>query len=665
MGIKDTIKGIFSTKKDISPSPENVRLYKYWMGQYSRAVKKQPKEEWESAVDRFAAKTPDAPFVNDFRKFYESSMAFLDQNEPNFKVMPEEAFAGDIDAQKAAECEALYLKKVWREQHCQRVQSRKLGSSLLRNLGVSMPYFDLKKWMPSVKYVPADKCLFDPDCNGILENAQWMGYFEDIPAEEFRSWHPELSKERFRQICEKGNKSTLSELESEGKDAQDLSLYSAVRVVHIYARNSSAQVLMEDKDDLDKGFAEELQLDTPRRYLQFVEGWNAPLIDGEWPFDLDHDEFPHSILQFNIVPEDIYGFTDYKQMYRLDNISDEVIQDIAKAAFLASLTKWAARDNMALDPVEIHEFLNNPNEMVLEKLLDSEGKPKIQLIERGQINGAIMNAYSLLHDQSKEASGQNELLENADAATFKEVTAIAARIADANQHQRINRRLGGPYGYEQSIAEDAVKMLEIAHQFVPQYSTVLVEESEPMLDEFGDPVLDIMTGEPVIGDPQERLKELPWTEALVALQNGGKLIKLGVDAIVGPELAQYWSYGMPAQQWRLSTKVAVEPGTTRLVTKEQQAAVMKQLFLEVVNPFLQASGRMDLARNWIESISRLSNVPNIDNLLPTGSDIQGVMQQQQAMMAEQQMQGQAGGQPLNSPDANGGEIQEQNADISL
>lgn len=644
-------------KKEKENQQEN-QCYKYWMNCVQRAKKKRPITDWKKAERRLTAyQHPDStvderPFVNDFRKLYESSMSFLDQQSPSFKVSPEEAFMNEIDAQKASECDALFLKKIWREQKCQKSESLKLSSALIRNVGFTMPYFDVKKWLPSIRYIPADKVFLDPDCGGIIEDANWIGYEEDVPVEEFRSWHPEIDDKKFKAIVKKGG-SVLTEDEHQSLPEDQQQLYSTVKIYHIYARNASAITSMKEGDVPKKGLAEELQLDTPRKYYQFVAGWNEPIVDeDQWPYDLDHDEFPITMLQFNRVPESLYGFTDYSQMERLDEISDEVVNDIGMSAFAASITKYLGRTNATVDPVMVHDFLNNMVESYLPDMLDAEGQPKMVPIQRGQVDQNLMSAYQLLHDQSKEASGQNELLENADAATFKDVTAIAARIADANQHQRINRRLGGPNGYEASIAEDAIKMLEIAHQFVPPLSQVAVLERRNVLNEMGTPIIDEM-GQPVEQE-EEVLQELPWPQALQAIKAGGTLIKLGVDAIVGPELAQYWSYGMASEHWRLSAKVVVEPGSTRDVTRDQRAAVLKQLYLEVFMPFYQQTGRIDLARGFIEMIGRMSDVPNIENLLP-GMD---EMIQQRQMMEMMQM-GQPGGQPLNTPEANGGEMQEE------
>jgi len=644
------------------------RTYNYWMSCIGRAKKQMPTKEWTAAEERYTAKKKDKngqdirPFVNDCRKLHESSMSFLDQQEPSFKVSPSEAFMSSEIAMKQAECDGAYLKAVWREQHCQKAQSRKLGSALLKNNGYTLHQFDVKKWMPFIKYVKPENALLDPDCDGLEENANWKGYFEPVSLEEFKSWHPDIGDDIIKALRENAG-SVLTEEERTETADEDKPLYQTVLVYHIYARNAAA--IRKIKDDAmaevpEKRLAEELQLETPRRYLQFAEGYSAPIVDEDfWPFDLDHDEFPLTHLQFNTA-DSLYGFTDYEQMQRLDLLSDDVIRDLGLASFWAAVQKFIGKANLSVTRTAIEDFLNNTKTSFLEGLADSAGEPLIQPLERGRIDQAQMAVYTLVHDQSKEASGQSELLENADAQAYKDVTALATRVIEANLHQRVNRRLGGPWGYEQSIAEDAIKMLEIAHQFVPQVSQVAMMADFPVEDEVGAPIFG-EDGITPLTEQKEDVKDLPWDEALKAIAEGGQLIKLGVDALVGPELAQFWSYKTPAVQWRLSTKVTVEPGTTRSVTKEQQTAVMKQLYLEVFFPFYQMTGKIDLMRDFIEMIGRMGGVPNIDSKLPTVNELKQMMvmaaEQKAAEQQAQEQMGEAGGQPLNSADANGGEEQ--------
>lgn len=643
MGLK--LKGIFSSKTPDKtagePNENDKKLTRYWFNCINRAKRKQPAKIWDAALNRLKA-VPDKdgkdsrPFVNDFRKLHESLMAFLDQQAPSFKVAPAEPFIGDEQAQKAAECDWAYLKKVWSEQSIQKAQSRKLNSAIAINVGYTLIQLDVKKWMPYVKYLPAGQVLIDSDCAGILEDSNWCGYWEDVSLEEFRSWHSDMPTEAIELIAKKAG-SVLNDEEREKEKDEDHPLYATIRVYHIYARNSAAlrnkPQEEEGKDKvLEKSLAEELQLGTPRRYLQFVEGWESPVVNEEkWPIDLDHDEFPISQLQFNQVCAhkcELYGFTDYQQMERLDELSDDIMNDLGIASFWAAVNKFASGSNLQVDPVELNDFLNNPKTSFLQNLLDAEGNPKIKAIDRGQINPAQVQVYELIHSQAKEASSLSELMENAEMQQAKDVTALAARIIEANMHQRVNRRLGGPWGYEQSIAEDAIKVLETAHQFIPRLSLVEIEGFEEGPEQ-----------------PSKQYREVPWSEAIQLISNGGKLIKLGVDAVVGEELARFWPYKSPPQYWKLSTKVVVEPGTTRSITKEQQTAIMKQVYLEVFAPFYQAIGRLDLMKEFIEMIGRLAGVPDIEEKLPSIEELKQFTQMVNQMRAQAGGQGgQAGGQ---------------------
>lgn len=644
-------------------SEKNSRIYRYWMNCVKRARKARPLEKWKAAEERLKAAGdkyafPDnRPYVNDYRKMHESLMAFLDQQEPTFKVIPTEPYMSDLTILKRAECEGAYLKCCWREQNCQKAQSRKLIDSVDINNGFTIIEFDKKKWMPSIRYLPARDVLIDRDCGGLIENANWLGYQEDISVEVFQSWHPELSDDALKQIIKKSG-SVLSEEEREEVEDKDKTLYETLRVIHIFAKNSSAIKTFEKEKENEVGLAnrrlaDELEKKTPKRYLQFVEGFPSPVQDDAfWPFDLDHDEFPITHLQHNRVNNDTYGFTDYQQMERLDILSDNIIDNIGTACFWSSVQKLLGVEGVQIDPVAIDNFLNDLRETFLPNMADMEGRPKMVPVERKQINPAQLQAYDLLHNQAKEASALSELLENADAQAYKDVTALAARIVDANMHQRVNRRLSGPFGYEESIAEDAKKFLEVAHQKVPVLTTVAVIRQVPT-GEYNE------IGEPVVTEI-ETTEELAWSEVLTAVSQGGEIIQLGVEAVVGPELAKFWPYKEAPERWKLATKVTVEPGTTRSITRQQQAAIMKQLYVELYQPFYMLTGRLDLMRDYLEFIGQLAQVPNIDSKLPSIEDIKNFMimqqqlAQQQAMAAsgEQGEQGEQGGQPLNSPEAN-------------
>jgi hypothetical protein len=334
----------------------------------------------------------------------------------------------------------------------------------------------------------------------------------------------------------------------------------------------------------------------------------------------------------NKEPDSIYGFTDFEQMERMDLMKDDIMSYIELDAFLSSVRKWIGGEDLP-DEVTVNEFLNKTRTSVLPKMLDEQGKPKLVEVSLRQPNQAIVGQYELMHNEALKASGQSELMADT-MADFKEVTAIGVRFQEQKLHQRVNLRLGGPRGYEKSIQEDAVKILEIAHQLVPKYSRVLVKVEMPNVN--------LEQGE-IVTDETETIQELPWEQAQQAIRNGGKIVKLGVDAIVGAELAEFWRTleDTSLAEIRLSTRVSVIPGSTRSITSEQQSEELSQMFLNILWPTIyQPMARIDLAKRFIQYIGRLKGIDNMDDFLPQDSEIGQFVQmtQQQSQQGEQEGQ---------------------------
>lgn len=618
-----------SDEPNIEKESTDRRIYDYWMSAFKRAGKKIPKKEWDAAETRYRADDKNdeqnKPVVNDLRNHIEVSRAYLDQRDPAFKVIVSPAFADDEEgaAQGQADCERKYLEYVWGEQECQAEESQKLDSALIRNIGFTMPVFDMKKWMPGLRYLPAGDVRLDPDCGGLMKRASWVAYREDISIETLMA-DVKITKDEI-ELIKKKNASVLDEEEQKDVGDGDKELYLSVTRWHVFARNDAAVrdfAKMESEQETEpESLVDELKLKTERRYLQFVEGIPRPVKDADkWPFDLDHNEFPPTIYDLNQVPEDMYGFTDYKQMERMDTMSDTVMRYIESDAFYSAITKYAGGSEKGMPSKEtIDNWLNNSERAYLPDMLGEDGKPLMQEIKVATANQALVEFYNLFHEQSVRASADSELaIESVES--YKDVTAMGVRADMERRHQRNNRRLGGPRGYEKSIQEDAVKMLEIAHQFVPRHS-----------------VIDMGVGD----DKKPILKSLPWPEAQQAILAGGHLLKLGIDAIVGEELSEFWktSEELPMVAIRLSTKVHITPGSTRNLTQAQQAAELTQFYNETLYPTIyEPMGRYDLAAEFIKHIAMfMQGLDKMDDFLPTGEDVKAYQQQQQeAAQAEQQ-----------------------------
>lgn len=589
---------------------EGRDLYLYWMSWIKRSKKNQPVDAWQKAEDMLLVNdSAKQPYLSGFRLLYERLKSYLDQIAPTFDIVPSPAYFNDQFTLKAAECDKKYLDYIWSEQNLQRIQSQKLDSALIRNCGYSLLGFDTKKWMPKLSYLKSTKVYTDPDCDGIKENAKAIAYEEDISIEEFVSKYKEIDVKTV--LNRAGNILSLSEQADMPADV-DAKMFKTVKIYHVFAKGDSAvRKSNSDNETPTQDEVGDLFQQEPRRYLQFAEGYEQPLVDGDWPYDIDSNEFPITELMFNVVSGNYYSYTDNDHMTRSDELCDSILKDVEENAYYGGKKKFggsATANDLSRETIE--NFLNDPKRAYLPDIIDASGNLKIQQIDTGKFDAGLMQTYELFDKIRKDSSALGELLSNT-AEDFKDVTALAVRVQEANSHQNVNRRLSGPMGYEESIKDDAIKILEIAHQYVPTFSIVEMQNVSPD---------GIMSNEMV---------KLPWAQVKDAIANGGKLIQLGVDAIVGPELAQFWREGMPQMEFKLSTSVRVKKGSTRDMTQENKAAVMKQFYLEVLLPYYTATNRFDLAGNYIKQMGQMAGIDHIEENLPTMEDAQMVMQKNQ------------------------------------
>jgi len=418
------IKAIQSKEADVPALKKEVsdrQIYDYWMSCIRRAKVKRPIEDWEEAERKLSlkkdedGKTIDKPYINDFRALYETGKAYIDQREASFKITPARHFMRDPEALKRAECESVLLEYIWREQNCQISESRKLDSSLVRNVGYTLVGFDTKKWLPSLKYLSPKKVGIDPNCEGVIENAGWCYYEQDISFEQFtanlKTAGITLTEAELDGIRKKAG-SELNDEQLRDMDDADAPFYRVVTVYHVFARNDAA-IRIYDKDEEQapsESLAEELKLNTPRRYLQFVGGLAKPVMNKEeWPFDLDDDEFPITDLIFNTPPDDYYGFTDNVQMSRMDTFSDNLMADVEKACYWASRKKFVgSTERSDVLHTSIDDFMNKPSTSYLPDMLDSEGNPKIKMIDVGQINPLLAHYCFSCSCSGSEASSKGQ-----------------------------------------------------------------------------------------------------------------------------------------------------------------------------------------------------------------------------------------------------------------
>ena len=623
------------------------QMYRYWMNWLKRAKKAQPIDEWVDAENALKTKVTDdngkveeSPYNSGYRLQYEALKSFLDQAEPSFLVQPTKAYISDPIATKQAEADLVYLTYIWHEQNMQKAMTAMLDSTLQRNIGFTLPGFDKRKWMPTVRYLPARQGYFDPDDYGQHGRDSAIAYCEYISVEELVSMFPDLTQGDLVQIIKKGNGPANKESDDEDNpyDVQDgdEKLYMTVTLYHIFARDDAAirrtdEDRDESKPDIDRSLTEKMQLETPKRHLVFVKGYQKALQDSdEWPYDLDDNEFPMTSLMFNTPTGQRYGFTDNGHMKTLDDLYNDLLAAIDESARWEATKKFTGPSGT--QEHDVQNFLNDDNKTFIPDMIGIDGKAKIIEIDTGKFSNELVAALKIVGENRKEASALGELI-NPETVDLKDVTAIAFKTQDDNIHQRVNRRLNGPESYEKAIAENAIKILEIAHQFVPRLS--LLEVEKPRQD---------ITGEGFIFDTGETFTDyisLPWDQAQQELLNStSTLIMLGADAILGPELAQFWrtSEDTPPQAFKLSTSVRVVPGSTRSITKERKAALLKQMYTEVYAPLYQTMNRPDLAVSYLRRLGQLAELDDIEDYLPTTQESQQFRKEQEQAAKQAQNQ---------------------------
>ena len=337
------------------PTDSDRKHYHYWMNWVKRSEKLQPVIQWKSAEDSLSTTVgygTEEPYVSGFRLHYEALKSFLDQTDPAFRITPTKAFMQDPVSVKQAECDEAYIQSIWFEQKCQKAASQKLDSALIRNIGFTVPGFDKKKWMPTLRFWPARDVLLDPDCNNQLDRSVVIGMKEPISFEQLKADNPDLTKEQLGAIKKAGH-STLNDEEQKKlneEHPEDDELYTVVEIIHIFAKDDAA-VRKTDADPEDmpkKSTVEALNLVTKRRYLQYVRGYPKALRDTDrWPYDIDDNEFPVTNLMFNTSTGNIYGFTDKGHMKKMDAMFQAIFKDVEKASYWGGQKKFGGTKDAA------------------------------------------------------------------------------------------------------------------------------------------------------------------------------------------------------------------------------------------------------------------------------------------------------------------------------
>ncbi|HET6442632.1 MAG TPA: hypothetical protein VFH53_09660, partial [Phycisphaerae bacterium] len=121
-------------------------------------------------------------------------------------------------------------------------------------------------------------------------------------------------------------------------------------------------------------------------------------------------------------------------------------------------------------------------------------------------------------------------------------------------------------------------------------------------------------------------KGLPWEQVreLMRTVPGTEIVELGVEAIVGPELAQHWVEKQPLEIVRRDLRVTLDEGGTQKTARLEEGAVLKELAGDVLLPLYQQAQRPDLTVELVRRILWLAGVAEADALVPKPQDFMAV-----------------------------------------
>jgi len=189
------------------------------------------------------------------------------------------------------------------------------------------------------------------------------------------------------------------------------------------------------------------------------------------------------------------------------------------------------------------------------------------------------------------------------------VTATAARIAEDAEAARMNARL---HRFEKLIASSSAQVLAMAHRMLTRYSTV----ERKIVTLIPDP----MTGE-VSDQESYQLDDnagqgFPWDQTRQLVADGAEIIHLGVDAMIGAELASGWIDQEPLEIIRRSVMVTVEHGSTQRRVRMERLDQFQQLYKEMIAPLAMAVGDYGSMLAAASKALSMADLSEFESVLP-------------------------------------------------
>jgi len=606
-----------------------------------------PLAEWKRARLEYSG-TPeetDRRWVNLFRGQVDTLAAYLDQGCSPMRFLPAEGREEDPSVQGQAACDTALDAYLKRELSLEDEAMRALDSCCIVNAGCVVRKWDLTRMLPTVQAIRPEQVRWDPRCQGNLRRAGWVAYFEyvspetlhretGIPVQTLRdaARKTKTTREERAEGETEAVEQSQRKLEAEGKCRGAL---DRCRVWSFFGRNeyalydeapedapgasSQAEQSILEEDPLaaepEEGgprmerFLDAQGLREPRRYLRIVEGLDdmGPVADeDDWPTELalDTDEWPVIWLAFNADGETVASFPDYRHVDRSNRAFENGLSDFDARMRLHLQVRWLLARSLGKNRDEIERALKT-DMATIPDALDEQGRALMKQAELADFPPAIIEALKMWREVTDLASMQNEIMRGGEG-DFN--TAFEARMSREGSTVKVARRVRA---YRAFVVEIHRAVMAMAHVQMPQLTTVEMF----VFDADQNPVgLETEDGPDGKGLPWEQVRKLMRTVP------GTEIVELGVEAIVGPELAQHWIEKQPLEIVRRDLRVTLDEGGTQKTARLEEGAILKELAADVLLPLYQQAQRPDLTVELVRRMLLLAGVAETDALVPKAAD---------------------------------------------
>lgn len=610
-----------------------------------------PEDEWDRARVAYEGDTKEekAQRVNLWRSTIDTSLAFQLQIGPTIRISPAGGFEDDERAVGRAACDQALVRYLWREMGFMENRLRVIKGARIIGLGFGRTCMDMRRMLPTVKHLDPEQVRVDPTCKGKMADASWVAFYEYVSPDMLAKDHPALDATRLSKASSPAA-GILGDPDAKAEQAEELTRSRTavgkhlrrVRLWRLFLRNAAALYDKEPADEEDKEagphldrFRDKEGMTEPRRYVELVEGYDGALVVDEigWPeaLALDFDAWPIKRLAFNEAHDRVSGFTDRRHLQRIEGYLERALGNANRAMSLKHSGALGKGAGNTMSESQIKAMLETEGVKVIPDAIGPDGKPV--LVALFQDAGLVQEDVSwmeLLLTQHDFLSGVPKVKQGAepDYDTATEAT-IASEAGSARSEDQL--RL-----IEDWDAEIVAQIQAMAHVTLRQLSSVEVVVPEEYVFGEEQDAPELVPAHPEVMDG------LQWVQVqqILTEQPDAQLVSLGVEAMVGPELAQWWVDGEPLEVVRCSTTVTVERGSTQRRTRERKVMLALQMYEKVLAPIYQQTGRTDLLVKFATLLFELQDLgTDFGSALPKPEEVLAQLQQaqeQQAQAAEQE-----------------------------